>query len=107
MNDPKRIPPDFDRLPSLGELVKHEQRGAPADQGAAIAKKALDVPALPGAREMNEREAYRQRLIAGVRANEGRVVNGAARGGLWGALFGFLGSILVILVGSAGKRRRK
>jgi hypothetical protein len=113
MSKPTRVPPDFEFPPSLPEgrsgfdsLVKHEPRGGAVDHDA-IVKGAPNVPPLPGASEMNVHEAYRQRLIAGVRANEGRIVNGAARGGLFGAFLGFFGSLFIVLVSGAGKRRRK
>jgi hypothetical protein len=70
--------------PSLGALVKHESRGAAVDQGAAIAKGALEVPALAGASEANGREAYRQRLIAGNRALDGSQFNTTASGAVAG-----------------------
>jgi hypothetical protein len=73
-----------DDLPSLGALIKHEPRGATVDKSAAIAKSALDVPALPGASEANEREAYRQRLVAANRALNGFQFNTTASGAVAG-----------------------
>jgi hypothetical protein len=72
--------------PSLGMLVQHEPRGAAVDQAADIAKRALDLPALPGASEANERGAYRQRLIAANRALDGAQFNATASGAVSGLL---------------------
>jgi hypothetical protein len=72
--------------PSLDALVRHEPRGAAVDQGAAIAKSALDMPALPGTSEANERGAYRQRLVAANRALDGAQFNATASGVVSGAL---------------------
>jgi hypothetical protein len=72
---------------SLPGLVKHEPRGGPIDH-AAIVKDAMNVPPLPGASEANEREAYRTRLVAGIRGMGGQVVNNAAGGAVAGAATG-------------------
>ncbi len=92
MNNVRTLPNDStlafegDDLPSLGAIIKHEPRGAAIDQNAAIARRALDVPALPGASELNEQEAYRQRLIAANRALDARQVNSTTGGALAGLL---------------------
>jgi hypothetical protein len=70
--------------PSLDALVRHEPRGAVVDQGAAIAKSALDMPALPGTSEVKERGAYRQKLVATNRALDGAQFNTTARGAVSG-----------------------
>jgi hypothetical protein len=75
--EPSRAPASF------ADLTEHEPRGGPLDH-AAIVRAAANVPAMPGAAEMSERETYRQRLIAANRALDGQVVNELGKGTLEG-----------------------
>jgi hypothetical protein len=104
---PDTLPPELrDDPPSLDAMIAREPRGGPLDQ-VAIVKGAMNVSPMPGASEANAREAYRQKLIAGIRANEGRIVNGAARGGIWGLFLGVACSLLAVFGGGASDRRRR
>jgi hypothetical protein len=95
MNNLTRVPPEPppflpDDLPSLGALVRHEPRGASVDQGAAIAQRALELPALPGTGDTEKRAELRRKKIAAITANRGRVLNELGRGTIeaWLALTG-------------------
>jgi hypothetical protein len=52
---------------------------------------------MPGATEMNEREAYRQRLIAANRALDGQVVNELGKGTLEGVAVAGLAVVAAVL----------
>jgi hypothetical protein len=80
----------------FSELVEREPRGGPLDH-AAIVRAAANVPAMPGATETNEREAYRQRLIAANRALDGQVVNELGKGTLEGVAVAGLALVAVTL----------
>jgi hypothetical protein len=102
MKPPTNLPGtghDFERSgdpPSVTHLVEHEPRGGPLDH-AAIVRAAANVPPIPGAAEMSEREAYRQRLIAANRALDGQVVNELGKGAIEGLSVAGLAVVAVTL----------
>jgi hypothetical protein len=83
-------------LPSYADLVEREPRGGPLDH-AAIVRAAANIRPLPGAAEGNEREAYRQRLIAANRALDGQVVNELGKGTIEGIAVASLAVVAVTL----------
>jgi hypothetical protein len=89
-------------VPSLASLVREEPRNGPLDQDNARALASLDGPALPGAAEANEREAYRQKLIAANRALDGRTVNSTVEGALVGMGLAAVGVVFGLEVAVVG-----
>jgi hypothetical protein len=82
--------------PSFDSLLKREAGGGPLDH-AAIVRAAANVPPMPGAVEMNQREAYRQRLIAANRALDGQVVNELGKGAIEGIAVAGLAVVAAVL----------
>lgn len=100
MNNVKPLPSDSafaselgDSPPSLGAIIQQEPRGAAIDQSVALAKRALDVPALPGMTQENEQEAFHRKLVAANLGLNGRQFNSPAKGAVHGTIVG--GAIVV------------